>query len=121
MSDTLFTLEEPYRADPPAKKVRVREHERAVVPRTRRADPATSVEAAASIPAGAVEARILEAFGQFGWLTDDELAAQLPDSHPPTVKSARSRLAKAGCLYDTGTTRPSNRGRSQIVWAEVAV
>lgn len=88
-------------------------------PLSRRSDPVTSIEAAASVDARAVEARILEAFAQFGLLNDDELAGVLDDLHPPTVKTARSRLAKAGCLVDSGRTRPSNRGRAMACW-EVA-
>lgn len=86
------------------------------VPAARRTDPETSHQAAESVPAGAVEARVLAMFRLFQALTDDELADQLPEHHPPTTKSARSRLSKAGVLFDSGMRRPSNRGRQMIVW-----
>lgn len=79
-------------------------------------DPDTSQAAAASVNSAAAEAAILEQFDLFAYLTDDELCAVLDDAYPPTVKSARSRLTKAGLLTDTGLRRPSNRGRQMIVW-----
>lgn len=81
-------------------------------------DPDTSQRAAGSI-SGRVERTILDVFQTqypFGF-TDDELCNGLRDLHPPTVKSARSRLTNAGLLIDTGKRRPSNRGRDMIVWA----
>ncbi len=82
----------------------------------RTSDPVTSRQAAASVNSHAVESLILGAFDQFGALTDDELVDVLDGPHGPTVKTARSRLHKAGCLKDSGMRRPSNRGRAQIVW-----
>ncbi len=90
-------------------------------PRARRADPDTSRDAAQSIRPGRTEAKILAMFPLVTTIprrgvTDDELAWMLPEIHPPTVKTARSRLTKAGLLVDSGERRDSNRGRSQIVW-----
>lgn len=85
-------------------------------PLSRRSDPSTSADAAASIPSGAVETRILEAFDQFGWLNSSEVANVLEDAHEPTVVTAVSRLVGSGALVKTGTTRPSNRGRPSIVY-----
>lgn len=89
-------------------------------PRYRHTDPQTSVDAARSVSPGA-EARILEAFAMLDHnrrigLTDDELAAALAPLYGPTVKTARSRLSKAGWLIDSGKRRTSVRGRAQIVW-----
>jgi hypothetical protein len=82
----------------------------------RRSDPETSVTAAGSITPGRTEAAILDLF-RVSWFTDDELAAVLaPEHYGPTVKTARSRLSKAGLLVDTGQRRPSSRGRDMIVW-----
>lgn len=90
------------------------------VPEARAADPATSHAAAAAIAssAGAGLDDLRECFRDAGrrGLTDDELCARLPRRYAPTVKSARSRLAKLGEVVPTDETRLSARGRSQIVW-----
>ena len=90
-------------------------------PRARRRDPQTSRDAAASITPGRTEALILALFPLVttvprAGFTDDQFAAMLPGHYSPTVKTARSRLSKAGLLVDSGVRRPSNRGRLQIVW-----
>jgi len=92
----------------------------------RRTDPETSTAAAWSLTPGHTEAAVLDAFcGLRGvGYTDDELAAALaPQHYGPTVKSARSRLShvdertqRPALLVDSGTRRPSVRGRDQIVW-----
>lgn len=88
--------------------------------RARFTDPPTSKKAAAGI-SGRTERRILELFNDgtiprhYG-ANDDELAALLPLYHPPTCKSARSRLSRAGLLIDSGLVRPSNRGKDSTVW-----
>lgn len=90
--------------------------------RARVSDPQTSLDAARSITPGRTERLILDLFHRephawfMGGMTDDEIAYRLPTCHPPTVKSARSRLAARGFLVDTGVRRPSARGRDQIVW-----
>jgi hypothetical protein len=85
-------------------------------PRARRMDPDTSHAAAGSVEAWVTEDRILRTFAIHGQLTDDELCEWLPLWHPPTVKTARSRLSKRGLLVDSGERRPSQRGRDMIVW-----
>ena len=87
-------------------------------PAVRRTDPSTSRDAAAAVTPEAArqECRIMERFAMFGPMNDDELCARSPQWHPPTIKTARSRLSKRGFLVDTGERRPSNRGRDQIVW-----
>lgn len=121
---TLFDLE-PVEAP---RTVIVREHVRRVsgdtspIPRHRVSDPATSVNAAKSVAGQGVEREILEAFvknrrthGVPG-LTDDELAALLPDRYPPTIRTARSRLFRNGHLADSGQVRLSARRREMTVW-----
>ena len=49
-------------------------------------------------------------------MTDDELCDRLIGHYPPTVKTARSRLSKAGVLVDSGERRMSNHNRPSIVW-----
>lgn len=90
-----------------------------VAPRARHSDPETSHAAAAAVArtASALEAEILAAFAVAGarGLTDDELCSRLPVRYWPTVKSARSRLSKAGRLEDTDGRRATARGRAAIV------
>lgn len=87
-------------------------------PRARRRDPDTSRHAAASITPGRTEGAILDAFQVCAdGMTDDDLVFVLGrDYYPPTVKTARSRLSKAGLLVPSGEVRRSNRGRDMIVW-----
>ena len=85
--------------------------------RVRRTDPETSRRAAARQGTGATEAILRVAFGADRTFTDDELAAVLPEFLAATVKTARSRLTKAGKLVDSGSKRPGlNTGSLQIVW-----
>jgi len=90
------------------------------VGRVRHTDPDTSVDAARTVDAGAIEAAVLAEFARFGWLTDDELVEALPLLHGPSVKSARSRLSTGKgrpiLLVATGTKRPSNTGHPMNVW-----
>lgn len=83
--------------------------------RARATDPTTSVQAARK-QSGGIEDEVRRVFRQFRRLSDDALCRRLPLRHPPSVKSARSRLSGRGELVDTGTTAKSDRGVDQIVW-----
>lgn len=87
-----------------------------VEPVARRTDPPTSWASAHSITPGRTEAAILALFAPGVGMTDDEIAHALAPMHGATVKTARSRITNAGLLVDSGTTRPSDRGRPMIVW-----
>lgn len=63
---------------------------------------------------GRTEKRILEVMGDSA-ITDDEIVARMSDALPATVKTARSRLTKAGLLVAVGV-RDSARGRPMSVW-----
>lgn len=94
--------------------------------RVRVSDPQTALDAARSITPGRTERLILDLFHRERCaMTDDEIAARLPQCHPPTVKTARSRLSATEdahgnpidpLLVDSGERRPSLRGRDQIAW-----
>lgn len=87
-------------------------------PTARYDDPAPSHAAAELIAphTAAVEHDIVAAFRAHpAGLTDDELCRHLEQRYPPTVKTARSRLAKTGRLVPTGE-RLSLRGRPMTVW-----
>ena len=81
-------------------------------------DGDTATAAAQSITPGRTERVILAHFERCGmWLTDDELCRDLGNLyHGPTVRTARSRLSKAGVLVDSGKRGRSARGRAQICW-----
>lgn len=83
----------------------------------RASDPDTSKQAAAK-QWGGIPAAIMELFDTFdiGALTDDDIAERLSWAHGPTVKSARSRLTKAGLLTDSGVRRASLTGSEMICW-----
>ena len=83
---------------------------------SRRTDPDTSRAAARSVGHGAEQA-ILDVFRPGVAITDDEIAEALGyrGLYPSTVKSARSRLAKAGLLVAAGEGL-SNRGRRMTKW-----
>jgi hypothetical protein len=88
-------------------------------PRHRHTDPDTSQAAAAAQRPSALEAEIIRVFHLHRphvGLTDDQVCRLLPDRYAPTVKTARSRLTKAGVLVDSGQRQRSNRGRDMIVW-----
>lgn len=84
----------------------------------RHADPLTSVHAARRSPS--IEALILEQFATAGphGLTDDELVRRIEGRHPPTIKTARSRLSKAkpAKLVWSGENRLSDRGLPMMCW-----
>jgi hypothetical protein len=78
-------------------------------------DPATSYQAARVIGEG-VEHAVYRAHCANDGMTDDELVKGCPGFYGPTLKSARSRLAKRGLLADSGQRRKSDRGCDSIVW-----
>jgi len=117
--ETLFNLD----PVPDPRMVPVKAHLRRVttdtspIPRHRLSDPQTSAQAAKSVAGQGIESKILAVFvGQPYGLTDDELCGLLPSLYAPTIKSARSRLSKNGYLTDSGSVRPSQRGRDMTVW-----
>lgn len=88
-------------------------------PLARTTDPDTSHEAAAKVLPG-MEAEIWGiVLASAEGMTDDELCAHplMREHHPPTVKTARSRLTKAGLVHDTGERRINARNRKMVVWA----
>ena len=83
-------------------------------------DPDTSHVAARSVTPGRTEAAILFVFARWPAMTDDGLCDRLIGHYPPTVKSARSRLTRAGLLVDSGERRMSERNRPMIVWTKAS-
>ncbi len=78
----------------------------------------TSREAAASIDAGTLRAKVLRAIRDLGPLTADQCAVSLNLS----ILSIRPRcteLRELGRLRDTGERRPNISGRNAIVWGLV--
>ncbi len=109
---------------PTTRTVPVKAHERRVsgppsVPLARTGDGVTSRVAISPEHGDKAEAAILAVFAHDA-LTDDELCARLPDWYPPTIKSARSRLARAGYLHRAGEG-VSKRGRRMTRWIYAAM
>ena len=86
-------------------------------PKTRHTDRDTSRDAARAVTqhAGQLENLILTEFSLHDYMTDDELCAWLPQFHPPTVKTCRSRLTKRGLLLPCGL-RTNSRKRQMTIW-----
>lgn len=82
----------------------------------RNTDPQTSHEAAASVDATRLEAKVLAAINvAIDGLTSTEAAQVL--NIPPWSISPRFRpLARKGLIHDTGMTRIGATGRRHIVW-----
>ena len=80
-------------------------------------DPDTSYEAAHSVKATELEAKVRDAifkqgdYGATGW----EVAAVLKMSIN-TVSPRFAPLRRKGFIYDSGERRPGPSGRNQIVW-----
>lgn len=97
---------------------------------TRRGDPVTSHEAAASIESEAIRASqqaVLECFAHFGPMYDEELVQKYgwtylsrgwPSQSPSGLRSRRSELVKRhGKLRDSGMkVFPPGKTRRAIVW-----
>lgn len=81
-------------------------------PRYRHSDPDTSQAAARTVLP--VEDQILTVMG-FSPLTADQIAAALPRVRQDTLRSALSRLAKAGRIVAAGEGH-SNAGRRMTTW-----
>lgn len=86
-------------------------------PTARLTDPATCLQA----PKGATLTRLQGAVMDVhrahpNGLTDEELRAQLPQFNGGSLVKRRTELARAGLVYDSGTTRTTTGGRAAIVW-----
>ncbi len=75
----------------------------------------TSREAANSIDASGIRAKVLQAIREMGPATADETAAFLGLSIL-TVRPRCTELRALGKLVDTGFRRPNSSGRSAICW-----
>ncbi len=94
------------------------------MPRSRVADPVTSVDAGRSADLKGAQAAVLELMRDFsvehGW-TQEELSERLRfDWSPSRVRSSVSELVALGLIEDAGSKRPTRYGRMAIVWRAVA-
>lgn len=95
-----------------------------VLPRSRKSDPVTSVDAgraAKLCDSQAAVLAVMRGFGvEFGW-TQCELEDRLRfDWSPSRIRSAVSELVEAGLVEATGETRPTRYGRQARVYRAVA-
>jgi hypothetical protein len=84
-----------------------------------RADPQTSIEAAAAIEPRRTElhAKVLQAIAEYGPMTDEELE-DLEDFWgygPSTIRKRRSELYQQGALVIVGE-RVNSRHKKMLVW-----
>jgi hypothetical protein len=83
---------------------------------SRKTDPVTSKEAAASISPNKLEIKVLMVIKSFSngcTLQDIELA--LPELRPSSISPRIKPLMIKGLIYDTGQKRPGFSGRNQRV------
>jgi hypothetical protein len=93
-------------------------------PAARRTDPPTSHAAAAAAGPGRSRLRrdilsLLRLAGPRG-LSDDQIAALLPDEDRATVARRRLDLVQKGLAEPTTRTRTTRRGCQAVVWRAVA-
>lgn len=87
------------------------------IPRSRKTDPVTSVEAGRRARLRESQAAVLKALTEvdFG-LTQGELEARLPDWSGSRIRTAVSELAEVGLVEPTGMYRKTRYGRKAQVW-----
>ena len=95
-----------------------------VMPRSRKSDPVTSVDAGRAADLHGSQAAVLDLmrdFGtEFGW-TQGELEDRLRGEWSPSrIRSAVSELVELGLVEWTGDTRPTRYGRKARVYRAVS-
>lgn len=86
----------------------------------RTTDPDTSAVAAGQMALWPLMDRVLDTLRAAPQgLTDDEIAARLPDAHPGSVSKRRCDLTDRGLVRQTDRRRPTRYGRPAIVWEAV--
>lgn len=84
-------------------------------PTARPSDPPTSLQAPTDL--APMQTAVLDVHQAHpDGLTDEELRRHLPRLNGGSVVKRRTELARAGLVYDTGTTRTTYSGRAAIVW-----
>lgn len=87
---------------------------------TRRTDPVTSYQAAASVDLSKGQKIVMSAFRVRNSMTDDELIAQVQrlglKLSPSGCRSRRKELVGMGVLRDSGVKELTASNRSTIVW-----
>lgn len=86
-------------------------------PTARPTDPATSLQAPKGDTLTRLQAVVMDVHRAHpNGLTDQELRRHLPQFDGGSLVKRRSELARAGLVFDTGTTRETASGRRAIVW-----
>lgn len=87
---------------------------------TRRFDPITSFQAAATVDLTKGQKIVMSAFRVNNNMTDDELIAQVIDLKlklsPSGCRSRRKELVELGLLRDSGAKAKTASGRQTIIW-----
>lgn len=91
-----------------------------VLPRSRKSDPVTSVDAGRAADLSGSQAAVLDLLrGPYAW-TQEELARFLDRWSPSRIRSAVSELERRGLVEWTGDTRETPYGRQARVYRAVS-
>ena len=90
------------------------------MPRSRRLDPITSVEAGRAARLHASQEAVLSFMRTGGEWTQGDLEVGFPEWSPSRIRSAVSELESAGLVEWTGETRMTRYGRKARVYRAVS-
>ena len=91
-----------------------------LMPRARRLDPITSVEAGRAARLHASQEAVLSFMRTGGEWTQGDLEVGFPEWSPSRIRSAVSELESAGLVEWTGETRMTRYGRKSRVYRAVS-
>lgn len=91
-----------------------------VLPRSRKSDPVTSVDAGRAAKLHESQAEVLCALSNGRMRTQGELEVLLSAWSPSRIRSAVSELEALGLVEWTGETRPTKYGRKARVYRAVS-
>ena len=91
-----------------------------VIPKSRKSDPITSVEAGRAARLHASQEAVLSFMRTGGEWTQGDLEVGFPEWSPSRIRSAVSELESAGLVEWTGDTRPTRYGRKARVYLAVS-
>ena len=90
-----------------------------LMPRSRRLDPVTSVDAGRAARLQASQEAVLSFMRTGGEWTQGDLEVGFPEWSPSRIRSAVSELEALGLVEATGETRPTRYGRQARVYRAV--
>ena len=91
-----------------------------LMPRSRKSDPVTSVDAGRAADLSGSQAAVLDFMRSGGAWTQGDLEIAFQEWSPSRIRSAVSELVEAGLVEWTGDTRPTRYGRKARVYRAVS-